>query len=145
MEPTVIDPLETLKAGVLILKELLSEHRFSDSLTDAGRGSGGTFASADFLRGHRRLELHFRYSLGLVTYHVGNLTLSHEDYMWSVLGKRWASHYPGFSKDPLDGFRELRRDLEEYGAAFLSDTDADFLRCAEDAAFLKSREPQLPR
>ena len=145
MEHPVTDPFETLKAGVLILKELLSEHRFSDSLIASGRGSGGTFASAEFLRGNRRLELHFRYSLGLVTYHVGSLTLSHEDYMWSVLGKRWASHYPEFSKDPLDGFRELRWDLEEYGAAFLSETDTDFLKCAENVALLKSREPQLPK
>jgi hypothetical protein len=138
------DVLETLKAGILILNELMTDHRFSDSLTAAGRGSGGTFASAEFLRGNRRLELHFRYSLGLVNYHVGNVSLSHEDYMWSVLGKRWASHYPGFSKDPLGGFRELRRDLEEYGAAFLSGADADFLKCAEDAALLKSNWSRLP-
>ena len=139
-----MDVLETLKAGVLILRELMTSHRFSDQLTAAGQGSGGRFASADFLRGNRRLELHFRYSLGLVQYHVGNVSLSHEDYMWSVLGKRWASHYPGFSEDPLDGFRDLRRDLEEHGAAFLSGTDADFLKCAADAESLKSRTSRLP-
>jgi len=136
--------LETLKAGVLILRELMTNHQFSDSLTAAGKGSGGIFASAEFQRGNRRLELHLRHSLGLVQYHVGNVSLSHEDYMWSVLGKRWASHYPGFSEDPLDGFRDLRRDLEEYGAAFLSGTEADFQKCAEIAALLKSNSPRLP-
>ena len=139
-----MDVLETLNAGVLILSELMTGHQFSDSLTAAGQGSGGKFASAEFLRGDRRLELHFRYSLGLVNYHVGSVSLSHEDYMWSVLGKRWASHYPGFSKDPLDGFRDLRRDLEEYGAALLSETDADFLKCAENAALFKSHSSRLP-
>jgi hypothetical protein len=64
--------------------------------------------------------------------------------MWSVLGKRWASHYPGFSDDPLDGFRDLRRDLEEHGSAFLSASDADFLKCVEDAASLKSKSSRLP-
>jgi len=145
MEPAVKNPLETLKAGVQILKGLMSEHRFSDSLTAAGRGSGGTYASAEFLRGDRRLEVHFRYSLGLVTYHVGNVSLSHEDYMWSVIGERGASHYPGFSKNPLDGFRDLRRDLEEHGAAFLAGTDADFLKCAQDAALRKNSGSRLPK
>ena len=140
-----MDVLETLKAGVLILNDLMARHQFSESLTAAGRGSGGTFASAEFLRGNRRFELHFRYSLGLVNYHVGNVSLSHEDYMWSVLGKRSASHYPGFSEDPLDGFRDLRRDLEEYGAAFLSGVDADFLKCAEHAALLKRHWSRLPK
>jgi len=89
--------------------------------------------------------VHFRYSLGLVTYHVGNVSLSHEDYMWSVIGERGASHYPGFSKNPLDGFRDLRRDLEEHGAAFLAGTDADFLKCAQDAALRKNSGSRLPK
>ena len=139
-----MDVLETLKAGVLILNDLMIEHRFTSWLTAEGTGSGGMFASAEFLRGNRRLELHFRGSLGLVQYHVGKASLSHEDYMWSVLGKRWASHYPGFSKDPLDVFRDIRLDLDEHGAAFLSGTDADFLKCAEDAASLKSHSSRLP-
>jgi len=139
-----MDVLEALNSGVLILRELMTRYQFSDALTAAGKGSGGNFASAEFVRGNRRLELHFRHSLGLVNYHVGNVSLSHGDYIWSVLGKRWASHYPGFSEDPLDGFRDLRRDLEEYATAFLSGTEADFLRCAENAALLKSHSSRLP-
>jgi len=138
-----MDVLETLKAGVLILNDLMAGHRFSHSLTGAGKGSGGTFASAEFHRGNRRLELHLRYSLGLVAY-VGSVTLSHEDFMWSVLGKRRASHYPGFSDDPLDGFRDLCRDLGEYGSPFLSEGDSEFLKCAERVKLLKQDEPRLP-
>jgi hypothetical protein len=139
-----MDVLDTLKAGVLIVNQLMTEHRFSSWLTAAGKSSGGRFASAEFVRGNRRLELHFRGSLGLVQYHVGNASLPHEDYMWSVLGTRWASHYPGVSEDPLDGFRDLRRDLEEHGSAFLSGTDADFLKYVEDAASLQSHSSRLP-
>jgi len=145
MEPTAIDPLETLAAGVTILNDVMNQHGFSASKNATGRGSGGTFASTEFTRGDRKLEIHFRYNLGLVTYHVGKVSLSHEDYMWSVIGKRWASHYPGFSKGPLDSFRDLRQDLEEYGAAFLSGTDADFLRFAEGVDSLKNVESRLPK
>ena len=145
MEPTAANPLETLKAGVGILDVLMKQHQFFASTSITGQGSGGTFASTEFIRGDRKLEIHFRYSLGLVTYHVGKVSLSHEDYMWSVIGKRWASHYPGFSKDPLDSFRDLRQDLEEYGGAFLSGTAADFLRCAEVADSLKNAESRLPK
>ncbi len=144
MEPTAANPLETLKAGVGILDDLMKQHQFSASTNVIGQGSGGTFASNEFIRGNRKLEIHFRYSLGLVTYHVGKISLSHEDYMWSVIGKRWASHYPGFSRDPLDGFRDLRRDLEDYGATFLTGTDIDFFKCAELAASLKHVGSRLP-
>ena len=145
MEPTATNSLETLTAGVAILNDLMKRQQFSASTNTTGLGSGGAFASTEFIRGNRKLEIHFRYGLGLVTYHVGKVSLSHEDYMWSVIGKRWASHYPGFSKDPLDSFRDLRQDLEEYGGAFLSGTDAEFLKCAGDAASLKNAESRLPR
>ena len=144
MEPTATNPLETLTAGVAILNDLMKRHQFSASTNTTGLGSGGTFAATEFFRDDHKLEIHFRYSLGLVTYHVGNVSLSHEDYMWSVIGKRWASHYPGFSRDPLDSFRDLRQDLEQYGVVFLSGTDAEFLKCADDAASLKNVESRLP-
>ena len=38
-----------------------------------------------------------------------------------VAGKGIAA-YPGFSQDPLDGFRHLSEDLKKYGADFLSGT-----------------------
>jgi hypothetical protein len=139
-----MDVLETLEAGVLIISALMAEHGFSYSVSAAGASSGGTFASADFVRGNHRLELHLRHSLGLVTYHVGSHTLSHEDFMWSVLGERWRGHYPGFSEDPLDGFRNLRQDLAEHGGVFLSGTDAEFLTCANHVSLLKLKESRLP-
>jgi len=71
-----------LKAGVEILDSFMQSLAFVYTPISAGVGSGGTFAGGEFRREDRRLELHFRYSLGLVTYHVGNPALSHEDYMW---------------------------------------------------------------
>lgn len=49
-----------------------------------------------------RTEFHFRYSLGMVSYHLGSESISHQEYMCSVLGKPGLSHYPGFSSEPLD-------------------------------------------
>jgi hypothetical protein len=141
---TETDVVEIVRAGTAMLNALLARYGFSQAPIKSGIGSGGAFASTGFRRGERRLELHFRYSLGLVQYHLRKVMLRHEDYMWSVLGERWRSHYPGFSDDPLDGFRGLRQDLEEYGQDFLEGSDADFLRHIDRSAALKRSMPLLP-
>src|ERR1700733_2642043 len=46
----------------------MRSHGFVFGPTTAGDGSGGSFARGEFRGGNRRLELHYRYSLGLVTY-----------------------------------------------------------------------------
>lgn len=74
---------------------------------EVGRGSGGEFAYGEYARGDRRLELHFRYSLGLVTYHTGSNTLSHEAYMKALGAGSTEAQYPRYSDDLLDGFRHL--------------------------------------
>jgi hypothetical protein len=122
----------------------MRSHGFVYTQTSVGVGSGGSFASGEFRRGDRRLELHFRYSLGLVTYHMGSASLSHEEYMWSVLRKRWASHYPGFSGDALESFRHLLLDLEQYGSDFLVGSDSEFAKHIDQAALLKKVSPRLP-
>jgi hypothetical protein len=48
-----------------------------------------------------------------------------------ALGCRKESAYPGFSADPLDGFRRLASDLERFGDEFLKGTDQHFLARAE--------------
>jgi hypothetical protein len=90
------------------------------------------------------LELHFRHSLGLVTYRVGIFELSHEDYIWSVLGRRWASQYPGFAKEPLDGFRHLFADLQQNGSDFLVGSDEDFTKHIRRVRELTASSPRLP-
>lgn len=122
----------------------MRSHGFVWTPLDSGHSSGGRFASGEFRRGTRRLELHFRYSLGLVQYHVGNLALSHEDYMWAVIGQRWASHYPGFSQEPLDGFRHLLADLQQFGSSFMSGSDQEFAGHIQRAESLKRNTPRFP-
>jgi hypothetical protein len=63
---------------------------------------------ADSPRAAQYLELHFRHSLGLVVYGWGDSTISHADYL---RGMDKTGAYPGYSADPLDGFRHLASDL----------------------------------
>jgi hypothetical protein len=125
----VMSPDEALAAGVAILSPLLERHEFVYVPGATGAGSGGHFAAGDFRRARvadvRRLELHFRHSLGL----------SHADYM-RALGVRGA--YPGFSQDALDGFRHLLSDLTAQAGGFLAGPKAEFARCVEAAAHRNS-------
>ena len=77
------------------------------------------------------LELHYRFSLGLVTYHKAGQKVSHQAYM-KALGIAAACAYPGFADDPLDGFRHLLSDLERFGDDFLAG-DGRVLRPAAKA------------
>ncbi len=140
----ILEPQQMLKDGVEILDGVMRSHGFVYAPTAVGVGSGGSFAAGEFRRGNRTLELHYRYSLGLVTYHVRDLVLSHEDYMWSVLGRRWTSEYPGFPKEPLDDFRHLRADLEHHCIDFLSGSDVDFASRVRHAETLKEMASRLP-
>lgn len=127
-------PAEVLRSGCAILDPVLVEHGFNRISIKSGPGSGGEFARTDYVRGKRRLELHFRYSLGLVTYHLDATRLAHEAYMRAVLGRRGDNQYPGFSEDPLDGFRHLRHDLEHHCSEFLRGSDSEFERVLTLAA-----------
>jgi hypothetical protein len=64
--------------------------------------------------------------------------LSHEDYMRVAAG-RGKHRYPGFSDDPLDGFRDLAADLAGFGAVFLSGDSTAFVTISEEAE--RSRPP----
>jgi hypothetical protein len=141
---TETEAIENLQGGTAILDAVLAPCGFSRGPISFGRSSGGSFASCEFRRGSRSLQLHFRYSLGLVEYQLDGANLSHEDYMWSVCGKRWATHYPGFSEEPLDAFRHLAADLEQYGRDFLRGSDEAFIRHLDRAAALKRGVLRLP-
>jgi hypothetical protein len=128
-----MDVSATLQQGVEILAPALTPHGFRFEFRTADKGSGGHFATGEFVRGDRRLELHFRWALGLVTYHLGEEDLAHEDVMRVVLRRVRKNAYPGFSEDPLDGFRHLRHDLEHFAAPFLTGSDAEFKSIVEEA------------
>ena len=122
-----------MEAGCGILEPILGPHGWRFVAGPSGSGSGGRFAQGDFVRDDRKLELHFRRSLGLVSYHLGELSLSHDAYMEALLGGRGASRYPGFSANPLDGFRDLAADLEAHCMDFVAGSGEEFRRCAERA------------
>jgi hypothetical protein len=135
---------EILNQGSRLLEPLFSKYGFVYVELKKGESSGGQFASGEFRRVDRRFEFHFRDSLGLVIYHQGSRSISHVDFMHSVLGKLYASHYPGFSKEPLDAFRNLSRDLEEYCHDFFERSDEAFLRRIEDACSKSTDRLKLP-
>ena len=128
-----MDVSATLQQGVEILAPALTPHGFRFEFRDADKGSGGHFAWGEFVRGTRRLELHFRFALGLVTYHLGEDLIPHEYFMRIVLRGARDNAYPGFSDDPLDGFRHLRHDLERFAAPFLTGSDAEFRAIIDEA------------
>lgn len=106
----VPSPKSALLDGAQILTPLLGAKGFKFRFLREGKGSGGAFASGEFVHGDRRLELHFRYSLGLVRYHVGKQNASHEYYM-RELGVWDDCKYPGFSDNYGDAFEGLAHDL----------------------------------
>ena len=128
-----MNALETFRTGCKILDEIMNPHGFFLVEGDSGQSSGGNFASGEYVKGDRRLEIHFRYSLGLVTYHIGSLSLTHDAYMRALLGKNGGNKYPGFSNDPMDGFRHLRSDLSRFCGDFLSGSGEEFERCVAKA------------
>jgi hypothetical protein len=103
-----------------------------------GRSCGGDFAWAEFVRDDRKLEIHFRWSLGLVRFHVGARSAFHETYM-RELGVWHRCLYPGFADDPLKAFDELAHDLN-LADDLLSGTAEVLLRAAN-----KEQDDELTR
>ena len=64
---SVRDPASVMAGGAAILARELSPAGFTFQMTSRGHNSGGSFAAGRFTRGDQYLEIHFRYSLGLVT------------------------------------------------------------------------------
>ncbi|MDD4892152.1 MAG: hypothetical protein PHU85_19690 [Phycisphaerae bacterium] len=125
------DPREQLLAGAVILEPAMGPAGFKFQLDATGRGSGGDFATGSFVRGDRRLELHYRWGLGIVVYHVGEWTLDHRSYM-KLLDVDLESEFRSSSLDKtLDGFERLKKDLQRFGADFLNGDASQFRKLAE--------------
>ncbi len=130
-------PNERLEVGRQILDAVMQPHGFRFRASGAGSSSGGDFSTGAYVRDRfdpsasRRLELHFRHTLGGVTYYLGRSQLDHGTYM-RQLGVHREAAYPGFSEDPIDGFRHLAHDLSHYCQDFLCGTGREFERLARE-------------
>jgi hypothetical protein len=138
------NPETVLLQGAALLKPIFLERGFVFAELNSGESSGGQFSSAEFKRGDRRFEFHFRFSLGMVSYHLGSESISHEEYMCSVLGKPSVSRYPVFSNNPLDAFIHLRDDIQNHCAEFLEGTNETFQSRIESAHACWAGRPKLP-
>ena len=118
-------PQDILVAGAKILAPVLEPHGFIFKLETHGKSSGGWFASGSFSRSDRQLELHFRYSLGLVTYHLDQVLLDHEIYM-RLLGVYGVNQYPDFPQEPLESFHHLAKDIQDYCQDFICGDGQEF-------------------
>ena len=139
--------IETFIAGVEILVPLLDAHRFRFEGESTRRnpslvGLGEEVTFGEFVRGDRRLLIELSNSLGPVKYYVRDLWLEHEPYMRALGIEQGDNSYPGFSNDPLDGFRHVRTDLERFGSDFLTGDASILIRAASEEA---ERLPGLQR
>jgi hypothetical protein len=130
--------LAVLLQGVEILDVVLAPAGFVLTETDCGTSSGGSFATGVLTCADRALSLSYRYSLGEVSYRWGETNVGHSDYLRAL---RVKGAYPGFSKEPLDGFRHLLVDLKGPLAGFVNGDRTDFDLASKQAG---SQERWLP-
>ena len=130
------DPVEVLAEGSALLAPVLNPLGYSLADTNQGKGSGGPFAIARWVAGERSIETHVRMALGIVEYRWGGLKLSHQQYL-RVRGVKGS--YPGFSDDPIDGFRHLAADLAGPVHPMLVCDHAEFADLVEAADALPAR------
>jgi len=123
-----------------MLDPTLCRYGFEFQWGGSGVSSGGPFAYGAYVLGGRKLELHYRHSLGLVTYHFDGLSLGHDSYMRAVLGPNGGNHYPGFTEEPLAPFEGLKFDLEHYATAFLLGDKEEFTRCVNASKEWESKK-----
>jgi len=138
-----VDKERTLRDGIQALDPVLKPYGFQFIFERSGSSSGGPFASGRYVRGDRSLELHFRFTLGLVTYHIDDASLDHESYM-RLLGVYGQNSYPDFPTDPLESFASLARDLTNYCSDFLSGDGAEFRRFSDERKNQPSTASKLP-
>lgn len=130
-------PGQALLCGVEILNPYLQPLGFRFQLWDSGSSSGGDFAYGYFIKSggffgkKRKIELPFRHSLGLVSYNIGSLKLSHEDYL-DILGKKGQNKFPTFSDVDFAPFHALLWDLENLLNDFTE----------KDAVLFKAKAPE---
>ncbi len=119
------DPEDMLIQGSELLKPLLTPCGFTFNHLFTGTSSGGRASVGEFVRDRHRLELHYRWGLGIVNYHVRGFSLSHEEFM-RALGAQKEAAFPTVLNKTLLGFEALLADLSRYGKPFTHGSTSDF-------------------
>lgn len=132
-------PTDWLAEGCVILAPLLEANGFRLGQPETGAGSGGQAAWVRWTKGEQYVETHVRGALGIVSYGWAGESFSHQDYL-RLRGIH--GDYPGFSNDPLDGFRHLAHDLDGPAAQILNMTKQEFT--ATVSAIRGQPRPALP-
>lgn len=117
-QSVLMTPEAMMQAGNEILRPVLEPAGFEATPMESGHGSGGDFAVERWVRGSQFIEVHCRYALGIVRYGWADEEFDHARVAGAL---RVSTSYPGFSDDPLDGFRHLADDLAGPLSAVLTD------------------------
>jgi hypothetical protein len=116
-----------LDAGRGLLDPVLEPLGYVYERTNSGAGSGGSYAVGRYTQAERAIELHCRYSLGIVRYLIGDDAVDHRDWV-GFLGVR--SAYPGYSDTAVGGFEHLAEDLAGVCAPLVrGECDQEFQAC----------------
>ena len=92
------------------------------------------------MSGDRAVEFSVQWSLGEVVYRWGDLAITHRELMAALQAR---GSYPGYSADPLDGFRDLASDLAGPLVPFVHGVDKGWFSEAVRHA-QEQPEPRLP-
>lgn len=130
-----------LAEGVSRLEPLLRPNGFALAESEAGKGSGGYFASADFVKADRQLHLWLRFHSLSVRYELRGHALEHASYMRELLGPNGGNRFPSYSENTQAAFSALHHDLTQFCGDFLSGTGEGFMRCWASAQEDAQRSP----
>ena len=130
------NPVDVLAEGSTLLAPTLGSLGYVLAETTQGKSSGGPLAIGRWVAAERSIETHVRTGLGIVEYGWGRLKITHQDYQ---LVRDVKGAYPGFSDDPIDGFRHLAADLAGPVRPLLMCDQAEFATLVETVAALPTR------
>ena len=118
-----------LAAGLSELELLLRSSGFERGEAEAGKGSGGNYAEADFVRADRQLHLWLRFHSLSVRYDLRGHQLTHATYMRELLGPGGDNRFPSYSENAEAAFSALHYDLTHFCDDFLNGSGEEYMRC----------------
>lgn len=132
-----MQPLPELVNGLGVLEPFLSKFGFHFDNFENGKGSGGQFTVATFIKGDKKFIIGYRFSIGYVVYQCDMSQVSHDFYL-DGLGYAKQKQFLDFqSDDKLLAFRHILHDLD-----FLVD---DFFLgdCSKLKVFAQQQKEQI--